>query len=206
MQLTMIRHWKKSLKTVLNDIYERLIDMAEEKKGITVKIDADLHAQVSEYIKSKGMTMGEFISLACDDILHPKYEMRKDSKMENTRTIAIQVPEDLFQRIKEYLQRNNMSQKQFLVGLIEDELDREQMELKALQEIREENAKAAVSENDSDDSENQESTEKTDAAEYTKDNHPEDAPDAYDELDDSEENDVEESESEYQDQGMGGYM
>ena len=39
--------------------------------------------------------------------------------MANTRTIAVQVPEDLFQRIKDYLQRNNMTQRQFLIGLIE---------------------------------------------------------------------------------------
>lgn len=29
----------------------------ENKKGITVKIDAALHAQVKEYIESRGMTM-----------------------------------------------------------------------------------------------------------------------------------------------------
>ena len=32
----------------------------------------------------------------------------------------------MFQRIKDYLHRNNMTQKQFLLGLIERELDREQ--------------------------------------------------------------------------------
>ena len=48
--------------------------------------------------------------------------------MANMKTIAVQVPEDLFQRIKEYLQRNNMTQKQFLIGLIEDELERDQTE------------------------------------------------------------------------------
>ena len=31
--------------------------MADEKKGITVKIDADLHAEVREYIEQHGMTM-----------------------------------------------------------------------------------------------------------------------------------------------------
>ena len=45
--------------------------------------------------------------------------------MANTRTLAIQIPEELFQRIKDYLQRNNMTQKQFLIGLIEDELNRD---------------------------------------------------------------------------------
>lgn len=29
----------------------------EEKKGITVKIDAELHAQVREYLEANNMTM-----------------------------------------------------------------------------------------------------------------------------------------------------
>ena len=97
----------------------------ENKKGITVKIDADLHAQVKAYIESRGMTMAEFITAACDDLLHPKFTEKEDKKMENMRTVAFQVPESLFQRIKEYLQRNNMTQRQFLLGLIEAELDRD---------------------------------------------------------------------------------
>ena len=91
----------------------------ENKKGITVKIDADLHAQVKAYIESRGMTMAEFITAACDDLLHPKITEKEDKKMENMRTVAFQVPERLFQRIKDYLQRNNMTQRQFLLGLIE---------------------------------------------------------------------------------------
>lgn len=100
--------------------------LADEKKGITVKIDADLHAEVREYIEQHGMTMAEFITLAVDNELHPKYQNKEEKNMGNMRTMAFQVPEELFQRIKGYLQRNNMSQKQFVLGLIEAELDREQ--------------------------------------------------------------------------------
>ena len=89
-----------------------------EKKGITVRIDADLHAEVSQYLRDHSMTMAEFVSLALDDELHPKYQMKEGNSMANMKTIAVQVPEDLFQRIKDYLQRNNMTQKQFLIGLI----------------------------------------------------------------------------------------
>ena len=99
-----------------------------EKKGITVRIDADLHAEVSQYLRDHSMTMAEFVSLALDDELHPKNQMKEGSTMANTRTIAVQVPEDLFQRIKDYLQRNNMTQRQFLIGLIEEELERDQTE------------------------------------------------------------------------------
>ncbi len=94
------------------------------KKGITVKVDAELHAQVSQYLKEHGMTMSEFVSLALDNELHPKIEM-EDKKMEKMRTLAFQVPEDLFLRIKDYLQRRGLSQKEFMIGLIETELDRD---------------------------------------------------------------------------------
>lgn len=36
-----------------------------EKKGVTVKIDADLHAEVKRYIEEHEMTMGDFVALLC---------------------------------------------------------------------------------------------------------------------------------------------
>ena len=97
----------------------------ENKKGITVKIDAALHSQVREYLDTHNMTMAEFVTQALDNELHPKTDMKEGATMANTRTLAIQIPEELFQRIKDYLQRNNMTQKQFIIGLIEDELERD---------------------------------------------------------------------------------
>ena len=76
------------------------MDNEQEKKGITVKIDADLHAEVRQYLEANNMTMAEFVTQALDDELHPKFQ-KEDTKMENTRTIAFQVPEDLFQRLKD---------------------------------------------------------------------------------------------------------
>lgn len=102
-----------------------------EKKGITVKIDADLHDQIRQYLEEHNMTMAEFVAQAADNELHPRNQMKEGETMANTRTIAFQVPEDLFQRIKDYLQRNNMTQRQFLIGLIEEELDREMTERKS---------------------------------------------------------------------------
>ncbi len=105
--------------------------MTIETKGITVKIDAELHAQVREYVESHGMTMAEFVSQALDNELHPKYKMQEEYQMAN-RTIAFQVPEELYQRIKEYLYRNNMTQKQFFLGLVETELERDEEEQERL--------------------------------------------------------------------------
>ena len=105
-----------------------------EKKGITVKIDADLHAQVKQYIEENGITMAEFVSKALDDELHPKTTIKEEKYMGNMRTMAFQVPEDLFNQIKDYLERHNMTQKQFVLGLIQDELDRDYEEQQALGE------------------------------------------------------------------------
>lgn len=99
--------------------------MATDKKGITVKIDAGLHAEIRDYLTAHGMTMAEFISLAVEDELHPKHQEREEITMEKMRTLAFQVPEDLFQKIKDYLHRNNMTQKEFVIGLIENEIERD---------------------------------------------------------------------------------
>ena len=106
------------------------MDNEQEKKGITVKIDADLHAEVRQYLEATNMTMAEFVTQALDDELHPKFQ-KEDMKMENTRTIAFQVPEDLFQRLKDYLRRNEITQRQLLITLIEEELEREQTKREA---------------------------------------------------------------------------
>ena len=100
--------------------------MPSEKKGITVKVDAELHAQVREYIEAHGMTMGEFVAQALDNELHPK--IQEGQNMSNMRTMAFQVPQEMFDEIKDYLNRHHMKQKDFVLGLIRAELDRDQQQ------------------------------------------------------------------------------
>lgn len=95
------------------------------KKGLTVQLPLDLHAEVKQYVETNNMTMAEFVVLALNDELHPKYQEKEENNMANMRTLAVQVPEDLFQRIKDYLRRNNMTQKEFIIGLIESEIERD---------------------------------------------------------------------------------
>ena len=97
----------------------------EGKKGLTVQLPIDLHAEVKQYVEANNMTMAEFVVLALNDELHPKYQEKEENNMANMRTLAFQVPEDLFQRIKDYLRRNNMTQKEFVIGLIESEIERD---------------------------------------------------------------------------------
>ena len=102
-----------------------------EMKGITVKIPADLHAEVKAYLEAHGMTMGEFIAQAVDNELHPKIQMTQEEPMERMRTLAFQVPDSLFQRVKAYLERNHMTQKQFVIGLIESEIEQDEAQYQA---------------------------------------------------------------------------
>lgn len=105
-----------------------------EKKGVTIKIDAELHAEVRRYIEEHEMTMADFVTLALQDELHPKLYIQEDKNMGNMRTLAFHVPEELFQKIKDYLQRNNMTQKQFVIGLLENEIERDLTQRAAVSE------------------------------------------------------------------------
>ena len=121
---------------------------SNEKKGITVKIDADLHAEVRKFIEDHEMTMAEFITLALQDELHPKQNMTEGKTMGNMRTLAFQVPEELFQQIKDYLQRNNMTQKEFVIGLIESEIERDLAQRQTESEMQTDTEEMAEEETD----------------------------------------------------------
>ena len=112
--------------------------------------------------------------------------------MANTRTVAFQVPEELFQRIKDYLQRNHMTQKQFLLGLIERELDREQT-------ARENAVFEYESEQDEDEFED-ESEDEYDEEDPASDNEESEDEDFDD--DESEDEDFDDDEAEDEDFGM----
>lgn len=155
-----------------------------EKKGITVKIDADLHAQVRQYIEANGMTMAEFVSKALDDELHPKTTIKEEKYMGNMRTMAFQVPEDLFLQIKDYLDRHHMTQKQFVLGLIQDELDRDYEEQQAMAEKQQ-------SEDEPDEDEDEDLDETEDEYLSEEDEESVDENEAIDESEDPEESEDE---------------
>ena len=155
-----------------------------EKKGITVKIDAELHAEVRQYLEQHSMTMADFVTMALQDELHPKIEQKEEKSMEKMRTLAFQVPEDLFQKIKDYLHRNNMTQRQFVIGLIENEIERDLTARQAQTEAQEPTE-------DQDEEETEELTE--DAAE---EEYEDEIEESEEELEDEELTEDEESEEE----------
>ena len=176
-----------------------------EKKGITVKIDAELHAQVKAYVEAQGLTMAEFVSKALDDELHPKMTQEVNN-MGQMRTMAFQVPEELFQQIKDYLNRHNMTQKEFVIGLITTELERDMALRNSVTEEQvapdeaEEEAESEGEELDDDESEDIDEDEDEDE-ELDDDEDEEESED--EDLDDEESEDEDETESEDESMSLG---
>ena len=96
-----------------------------DKKNLCAMIPADLHARVRQEQEQSGQTLSEFV----EQLITDYYKMKENSKMTgDMRTMAIQLPEELFERLKAYLKKNNLKQKQFIIGLIEDALEEDEAE------------------------------------------------------------------------------
>ena len=101
---------------------------------LTVTLPDDLHAQIRRELEEQGITTGQFIEM----VVTKYFTKGKEgvNSMAN-RTIAFQVSEELYQRIKDYLKHyeetygRKLSQKDFMVQLIEAELDAVDEEVEA---------------------------------------------------------------------------
>ena len=141
-----------------------------ETKGLTCKIPLDLHNRISEEIKQNESTMSKFI----EQIILEHYA-KGVTNMGKTRTMAFQVSEELFQQIKDYLARyeqtyhRRLSQKEFVIGLIEQALAEADEEFEA--------AEAAAAEDLADEAEDMDQEdEATSDVESDEDAEPDDAP------------------------------
>ena len=99
-----------------------------EQKTVSGKIPAELHARFRSEMEARGWTM----SFALEQVINEHFENEKgrNNTMENTRTLAFAVSEEFFQLVKEYLAwyertyHRRLTQKEFVLGLIEDELEK----------------------------------------------------------------------------------
>ena len=99
-----------------------------DKKNLCAMIPADLHARVRLEQEQSGKTLSEFV----EQLITDYYKMKEGTKMTgDMRTMAIQLPDELFERLKAYLKKNNLKQKQFIIGLIEDALEQDEEDPKS---------------------------------------------------------------------------
>ena len=99
-----------------------------DKKNLCAQIDTALHMRVRQEQERSGRTLSEYV----EQLITDYYKMKENVKMTgDMRTMAIQLPEELFERLKAYLKRNNLKQKQFIIRLIEDALEEDEANIAA---------------------------------------------------------------------------
>ena len=106
-----------------------------EMKNICGKIPVELHEKLKLEVEELGISIPKYLEMVIEEHMTRKGEK---TDMANSRTVAVQVTEDLFSRLKAVLARNGMKQKDFLIGLIEDAIEKEEAKWKAESEEAEE--------------------------------------------------------------------
>ncbi len=95
--------------------------MAELTRNLCAQIPVSLHTQVRERQEASGKTLGQYMTW----LITKFYEEEKPTMKGNQRTVAFQVPEELFERFKEYLKRQGVKQNAFFLSCIQQALDAE---------------------------------------------------------------------------------
>lgn len=106
-----------------------------QMKNICGKIPVELHTRVRQEIEQKEISTQEFLQKVIEE-----HFMEKGVDSMTARTIAVQVSEELFARLKAVIAKKRCRQKEFLIEVIEKAI------AQAEDEIRETEMGAAASE------------------------------------------------------------
>ena len=90
----------------------------ENRKNLCAMIPESLYAKVGEEKDQLNLTLSQYV----EKVLNEHFEGGK-AMANGTRTLAFQVSEELFMRIKEHLKKTGQSQKDFVIRLIEKALE-----------------------------------------------------------------------------------
>lgn len=91
---------------------------------LTASIPDDLHQLLRDELLAKGVTLGQLM----EQIVQEHYTQKKGSNDMGNKTLALQISEELFDRIKAYLKQYEethhvkLTQRDFVIGLIETAL------------------------------------------------------------------------------------
>jgi len=90
-----------------------------DKVNLCAMLPRELYEKVTEERGAREQTLTQYV----EQILKEHFEGKAGKNITTNRTLAFQVSEELFQRIKEYLKQNGVTQREFVIGLIEEALD-----------------------------------------------------------------------------------
>lgn len=101
----------------------------ETKKNLCAMIPETLHAEVRREQEQLGQTLSAYI----EQVLTEHFTKQKGGgNMEGgTRTLAVQISEELYSELKEYLARHHITQKKFILDLIRQALDQDKQPLES---------------------------------------------------------------------------
>lgn len=82
--------------------------MAGDTKNLCAQIPTALHTRVRQEQEAAGKTLGEYMTW----LITKFYQTEEEKQMSSTetRTVAFQVPADLFEQFKDYLDRHHIKQ------------------------------------------------------------------------------------------------
>ena len=89
----------------------------ENRKNLCAMIPVSLYTKVGEEKEKLALNLSQYVEM----VLNEHFEGGK-AMANGTRTLAFQVSEELFMKIKEHLKKTGLSQKDFVIGLIENAL------------------------------------------------------------------------------------
>ena len=98
-------------------------------KNLCAQISLELHQKISEAREESGLTTAQYITQLLTEYYEMKENGGKMTMATNSRTMAFQIPEELFMRIKTHLERETartgrkLTQREFVLGLIEEALE-----------------------------------------------------------------------------------
>ena len=108
-----------------------------QTKSLCAIVPLELHQRVAAEKEAAGLSTNEYMT----QLLTEYYELKKNggntTMATGSRTMAFQISEDLFQRIKAHLDRETartgkkLTQREFVIGLIEDALTEAESQLAA---------------------------------------------------------------------------
>ena len=152
-----------------------------EMKNICGKIPVELHEKVRAEIEEKDTSTQIFIQQVIEEHFN-RLEDKGEEGMEK-RTLAVQVTEELFQRVKWAITKEGVKQKDFIIRIIEkavEEVEAKWQELDQSEEIEEtDNLEEAE---DTSEEEVVESAEKEMNAEISEDAEEEEIPESEEET------------------------
>ena len=106
-----------------------------EMKNICGKIPVELHEKVRAEIEEKDTSTQIFIQQVIEEHFN-RLEGKGEESMEK-RTLAVQVTEDLFQRVKWAVAKEGIKQKDFLIRIIEKVVEEVEAKWKELEQPEE---------------------------------------------------------------------